>query len=292
MLGGAAERLEVGKEQKARTTADTTQEQRARAATEKSSKNPRRNGLILAGIIAFSVIVGINAGRDDDTTEQTQPPPAAFQVISRNDISNKALEGPLSSYTAAEIAALPTAKRETVNAIIDGPITQDQVEPTLHAILDVIRAADSDTDEITIWLHSDADRIGRGWDIGRLLWAPHGEMGRITPQIASSNDRSTYQVVVEIRSDVESYLAGRMESTEQHGMSTEARRAYWQALWDLEGDLYDTVDAQIDPLVDFQGNAELYNRLLAEGRARLQQEHGVTPEAHLAILQEGLEKGW
>lgn len=290
------------KDQHARATTDIAQRQQADKATKQNSKNqsrrqrPRRNGLILAGIVAFIVIIGINAGREDASTEQApiapMAPPADFQVISRNDISNKALERPLSSYTAAELAALPTAKRETVNAIIDGPITQDQIEPTLHAILELIRAADSDTDEITIWLHSDADRIGRGWDIGRLLWAPHGEMGNITPQIASSNNRSTYQVVVETHSDVESYLANRTESTEQHGMSAEARRAYWQALWDLEGELYETVDAQIDPLVDFQGNTELYNRLLAEGQSRLQQEHGVTAEAHLAILQEGLEKGW
>src|SRR5690606_34505298 len=94
-------------------------------------------------------------------------PPAPYRVVSTKDDSAKALgDRPLSSYSLAEIEALPLVRRVVVNAVLAGGITQEQVEPTLDAIISQFRDSDRDLDEVVVFLNSEEGRVGQGFDIG------------------------------------------------------------------------------------------------------------------------------
>jgi len=87
--------------------------------------------------------------------------PAGYTIATRDDSSMKAITRALSSYSTSELAALPVNKRIAVNAVIQGSITQGQVEPTLLAIVASEQARDPDVDELTVFLHSEVGNVAR-----------------------------------------------------------------------------------------------------------------------------------
>lgn len=226
------------------------------------------------------------------TTPEVVIAPAAYTIISQSDNSIKAMDEPLSSYTAAEIAALPTNKRISISAAITSTIAQEQIEPTLRTIIEAARSADADLDEVTVFLYSEPASVGGVWDIGTALWAPGGKRGNVTAVIASSNDRSTYRTVVDVRPDVEEYLARRSEAGDQFGLSLEQRREYFRKTAQAELDAMTAADEQINPMDDVMGNIELSSDLLSTALEELRAQYGIDEEAHQAISFEGFQNGW
>lgn len=225
-------------------------------------------------------------------TPRSEASPAGYTIVSTEDNSIKAITRALSTYTVAELDSLPLNKRITVNAAIEGPITQDQVAPTLDAILSSVRASDPDADEVTVFLYSEPRLVGQGYDVGTALWAPGGQRGGVTPQIAERNDRSTYRVVYDVRQDLETYLRARSSTEVLHGLTVDQRQAYFREVVAAEARAMADADARINPNVDVMGNIGLNNDLRERYVAELRGAYGLTAEQHAAIMAEAMQKGW
>lgn len=219
-------------------------------------------------------------------------PAAAYSVVSTDDNSVKAMTRPLASYTTAELEALPTNKRLTVHAAITNGITQEQVRPTLDAILDRYRTGDADLDEITVFLYSEPARVGQGYDIGTALWAPGGARGNVTPEIARGNDRSSYRTTYDESADVEAYLAARADTSDKFDLTVAERRAYYREVSAVEPRAFREADTRIDPVVDVMENIRLSNELTEAYTTEIRTRYGLTEEQHREIMTEGFRNGW
>jgi len=143
-----------------------------------------------------------------------------------------------------------------------------------------------------VFLSSESGLVGQGFDIGRAVWAPGGELGNVTAAVAEGNSRAGYSTTYEARPDVETYLANRFRSEERFGLTVAERRAYFREVGQAGVRSYRDADAAIDPALSFQANArlsdELYERYVVEIRSR----HGLTEEQHRDLMTEGFAKGW
>lgn len=267
----------------------------------------RGRKVLLGGIAVVAVFAYLGSRGEqsqDDSSFATSPPSTAlvetpgvseigeFRVVSVEDYSVKAMTQPLSSYTAAELEALPMSVRLSVNAVVGENILQEQVGPTLREIVAEASADNPDADEITVFLYSEEGLVGGAYDVGSALWAPYGERGRVTPDIANSNDRSTYVLSLSIRDDVESYLARRSLDEERFGLTLEQRRVYYYEVAQAELRSMLDADEEVDPRVDVMANIERQRELLDEYVERIRATYGLGHDEHRAILAEGLENRW
>lgn len=217
---------------------------------------------------------------------------ANYEIVTTEDNSMKALVGPLSSYTVQELEALPVNKKISLSAALTGPITQEQIEPTLRKIVNEVTARDGDTDELMVFLYSDAARVGQSYDIGRAIWAPGGEFGNVTPDIARSNDRSSYSITIDAEPNIEEYLAQRASSESRFGLAEEQRRALYREIVAAEIRGLEEADQQISPSEDVMANIELADKLQAQYTQVVRDKYGVSKEQMNKISVEAIQEGW
>jgi hypothetical protein len=130
----------------------------------------------------------------------------------------------------------------TFKVTIPSDIKQEQVEPTLRKIVADINEAEPKLDQFFVLMYSDKSVVDYAYDIGRAVWAYQGEYGRITPEIAKSNNRSGYSITIDIEPNIEEYLVSRNREETINGLSTEQRKAIFKDLVDLTDKAYDTAD--------------------------------------------------
>lgn len=139
------------------------------------------------------------AGAGKGTTEQPPQQNFFYEIIKVENQSNKAMGSRLlSSFTTQEIANLPTNKKMVYRIVVPPTIKESQVRPTVEKIISDITTKDNDIDEIGLFLYSDRKLINGAYDVARATWAPGGKLGNVTPEIAINNDRSSYQINVQI----------------------------------------------------------------------------------------------
>jgi len=81
-------------------------------------------------------------------------------------------------------------------------ISRENLENTLKYIVNKKSKNDKNIDEIMIFAYDDKNDIGTGYTFAKLLWAPKGEIGNATPEIAKSNIRSNYKIEISIKDKV------------------------------------------------------------------------------------------
>lgn len=90
----------------------------------------------------------------------------------------------------------------TLSIVIPFDITKESLENTMKSIVAEKSRNDNDIDEILIFAYDDKNDIGTGYTFGKLLWAPKGEIGNATPEIAKNNNRSNYRFEITIKDKV------------------------------------------------------------------------------------------
>lgn len=116
--------------------------------------------------------------------------------------SMKAIIENLSKYTTSELESLPSSKRQISTVIVPTNISKENLDNTLKQIVDNITKANNDIDEIIIFAYDDIKDIGSFYTFGKLIWAPFGELGNITPNIAKNNIRNDYRFKIDIKDKV------------------------------------------------------------------------------------------
>ena len=232
-----------------------------------------------------------NALRADDASSSA----VAYEIIDVKDASHKPLEKALSAYSLAELEALPLNKK-MIYRVVAADVTEDSVRPTIEQIIDEITGRDQDIDEITVFLYSDAALAFGAYDLGTATWAPGGELGNMTPRIAETNDRSSYQTTVKIRDGLDSYLAQRGLSETKFGMTEEERRALFKEIVAAEDrgqaeadEVYSPLAFDIDTITK---NVEMASELQEQYRAEVRAKYGITGEIQSKISVEAFNEGW
>ena len=126
-----------------------------------------------------------------------------FTIENVENSSYKAMTKNLSAYSTSELTHLPLVKRQTITIIVPSEISKESLKNTLKYIVAKRIKEDSDIDEIIIFAYDDKNDIGKiQYTCGRLIWAPNGELGHVTPQIAKNNIRDNYKFNIDIRNRV------------------------------------------------------------------------------------------
>lgn len=127
---------------------------------------------------------------------------SSFEIEDSDLASVKALTKKLSDYTTSELEKLPEFKRLTLSIVVPFDISKENLENTLKYIVNKETKKNNDIDEILIFAYDDKSDIGKGFTFGKLVWAPNGQTGNITPEIAQRNVRTNYDFDILIKNKV------------------------------------------------------------------------------------------
>ena len=125
-----------------------------------------------------------------------------FTIENSKNSSAKAIFKNLSEYSTTELAKLPLSKRQILRITVPTEISKDQLENTLKYIVSQKTKENNDLDEIIIFAYDNKNDIDSFYTFGKLLWAPNGILGNVTPKIAKNNIRVNYKFDIDIKDKV------------------------------------------------------------------------------------------
>ncbi len=264
-------------------------------------------------IILALIVIGLLADNDNSTQQKngasqqqnevtSTVSPVVYEIVESEDQSHKALGNKsLSDYTTQEISNLPMDKKMLYRIVVSPEIKENEVRPTIQKIISDITQKDNDIDEITLFLYSDKELSSGSYDIGTATWAPKGKLGNVTPEIAQSNDRTSYETTIQIKENLEEYLQQRGKSEDKLGLTEQQRRQIFIELV-AAGDR-STAEAEKKYPIDDSLSAELwlesfekndaYNtELMNKYKSQVRLKYGITEEQEKEISREGSVETW
>jgi hypothetical protein len=126
----------------------------------------------------------------------------SYDVIQENDLSMKAMTKPLSAYTPEELNSLPLNVRKDYRVVISPDISKEELKSTLIQVVMDKTSKNSEIDEVVVFAYDRKEDVNNAFTLGKVEWCPNGDWGSMTPEIASSNDRFSYQYVFDIKDKV------------------------------------------------------------------------------------------
>jgi hypothetical protein len=282
-------------------------------------KSTRKNSAIIFGVatLIFFILFGIttestptkNTQNDvgnqkqeqkvNNKREVAQISPVNYEIVGTEDQSHKALGNrALSSYTTQKISNLPTDKKMAYRIVVSPEIKENQVKPTVEKIISNITSKDNDIDEISLFLYSDKELVNGMYDIATATWAPEGELGNITAEIAKNNNRSNYKITIKVKENLEEYLRKRGESEDKFGLSEEERRQFFKEIVVAENRAMNEAEAKYPlsrpgiTMDDIKKNADLNDELTEKYEAQVRLKYGITEDIENKIVVEAFVEGW
>ena len=223
--------------------------------------------------------------------EKTRPPePSKYEIVATDDDSYKTLTKPLSSYTTQEVRNLPMAKKFVYKVVVPPSVKTEQVKPTVNKIISDITGRDRDIDEIVLFFYSDKGLVNEAYDVARAIWAPGGETGAVTSDIATTDDRADYRTTVEIKDNLEEYLSNRQKSESKFSLSEDQRKAIFLELVTAE----DRAAKEADDLYssDLEKYATANRELEDKYKAEVRTKYGISEDTAGQIATEGMTDNW
>jgi hypothetical protein len=142
----------------------------------------------MSGVYAQSAATG-SKSRDN----RCKAASSNYTIVTTADVSVPALERKLSSYSPAELQALPKNERREVRIVVSGPINEGTVGAAMRSASDEISCRNRDVDEIAVLAYERKEDSDGAYTLGRLEWAPAGGWASMTAAVARSNDRAGYR---------------------------------------------------------------------------------------------------
>lgn len=126
-----------------------------------------------------------------------------YKIENKEHGNTKAMVKSLSEYSTKELKELPNSKRLTLYIIVPTDITKNSLANTFKSIVNNQTKSDKDIDEIVIFAYDNKNDIGKiQYTFGKMVWAPNGKTGNMTPEIAKSNNRNSYKFDIIIKDKV------------------------------------------------------------------------------------------
>lgn len=164
---------------------------------------------------------------------------SSYKIENKESAKTKALVKRLSEYTTKQLEELPLSKRLTLSITVPFDISKRSLSNTLKSIVYDQTTADNDIDEIVIFAYDDEDDIGRDqYTLGKLLWAPNGKIGNVTPQIAKFNNRNNYQFDIIIKNKVGGIKKADIPTARELEIYNEIMS---EKYWDMQEEQYEPI---------------------------------------------------
>lgn len=151
-----------------------------------------------------------------------------YEIVEIEDISMKAMDKPLSAYSLSEIEKLPTNIRKRYRVVVPSDISKAEFRATLIKLIMDETKKDPDIDEIAVLVYDRKVDANSVYTFGKVDWCPNGEWADVTTKIASTNDRSSYEYVFDIKDKVGN-INSEDKPTERE---FEIYDAFEEALWE------------------------------------------------------------
>lgn len=147
-----------------------------------------------------------------------------------------------------------SAIRKQYRVLVLTDITEEELKATLIQIVLDKSSENEDIDAISIFAYDRREDVNGAYTLGTVDWCPNGNWGDVTPEIASSNDRSSYEYVFDIKEKVGNENLERPTDLEFE------IRDYYTVCSDAEWDKIDLSDpyAIVDEDVVYQKVADKY----------------------------------
>ena len=133
-----------------------------------------------------------DAPKQDDR-DRAEASVLAYRVVGTEDISIKALSGPLSSHSVAEVSKAPRNTRKVYRIIVPSSISREDLVACMKDVVQKATAGDPEIDEVTVFAYDRVEDSNGAYTFGRMDWCPATGWTGVTPRIALTNDRSSYQ---------------------------------------------------------------------------------------------------
>lgn len=133
-----------------------------------------------------------------------------YEIVETEDISIKVMDKPLSAYSTSEIEKLPMNLRKEYRVVVPSDISKEEFKSTLVQVVMDKTSENPDIDEVVVFAYDRKEDADSFYTFGMVEWCPNGDWAGVTPIIASTNDRSSYQYNFEIKDKV-----GNIEVTDR-----------------------------------------------------------------------------
>jgi len=133
-----------------------------------------------------------------------------YEIVETEDISIKVMDKPLSAYSTSEIEKLPMNLRKEYRVVVPSDISKEEFKSTLIQVVMDKTSENPDIDEVVVFAYDRKEDADSFYTFGMVEWCPNGDWAGVTPIIASTNDRSSYQYNFEIKDKV-----GNIEVTDR-----------------------------------------------------------------------------
>lgn len=258
--------------------------------------------VVVAGILLVALLGWFLMSGDSVAARPPSIEPGGFSILDCETETPPALgERPLSSFSSHELATVPRFKRVVCDVIVGALATRESIEQNVRTILYQKTASDPDLDVLVLFFYSTADRTALAYDVARAVWSPDGMALDAPPAVAVSNDRAGYVLHVDIREDLESYLALISTSEVLDGLDERTRRALFKAVTACEDaaswEAYKRYSAWCSRCRQFikadnQLMLAYMDEYQTDCRAQLLEKYRIAGDVLDAICLEGLEKSW
>jgi hypothetical protein len=128
--------------------------------------------------------------------------PKPYTIVSSKDLSIKALTKGLSQYGHSELKSLPLAIRKEYRIVVPSDISKEELKASMKHLVSQETKKNHDIDAIVVFAYDRKEDAKSVYTFGKMEWCPNGDWGGVTPEVASTNDRSSYKYVFNIRDKV------------------------------------------------------------------------------------------
>lgn len=205
-----------------------------------------------------------------------------YTLIKKEDISHR---------TSMNDVKTPIIKRFSFKYLVSDKIRREQIEPLFTKLTKDIISEDNDIDDITIWLYSDKKLMDGSYDVAMATWTPAD--GEVTKDIAVSNNRDSYKLVVTIPNNLEEYLS-RSKTTVVGGLSYDLRKKIYQELANTETRAREKLDKIYPYTTNFDTDkyANKLEELTKKNEKEICKKYKIDAEMIEIINKEGEDNGW
>lgn len=240
--------------------------------------------------------------------------PATYEIAKTQDASYKATTKPIAAYTPEKLAALPMAKKFVCKVLVPGSIKETQVKPTIYKIIGDLTEQDKDLDEIELYIFANRealnssdvatefastfedtssyrDTVNSKYDVAYARWRPGPMTGlKVTPELATSNNREDYETDIKIRENLTEYLEQKETFREDFALTEEDKKALFVDIMATKDKANDEAFKAFpnDAKQAEKKRAELLRKYYYDVRAK----HVVSDDIIEEVEAEGTSLGW
>jgi hypothetical protein len=205
-----------------------------------------------------------------------------YSLIKKEDISHR---------TSLNDVKAPINKRFSYKFLVSDKIIREQIEPLFNKLTKDINAEDNDIDDITIWLYSDKKLMNGSYDVAMATWAPAD--GEVSKDIAVSNNRDSYKLVITIRNNLEEYLS-RSKTTIIGGLNLDLRKKIYLELANTETKAREILDKKYPYTANFDTDkyATKLDELTKKYEKEISKKYKIDDNTVKSIYDEGDKNEW